>query len=113
MISFKIKENKNRIFLILLTILLISGWFYWFQFRPTQIKHDCSWIKRHIDAVPAQEAKTKEQKIKELGDRYNPNNPYMMVGLSDEPYRPAQPAKDWWKPASPQEYSFCLHDKGL
>lgn len=45
MINLKIKENKNRIFLILLVLFLISGWFYWFQFRPAQIKHDCSWVQ--------------------------------------------------------------------
>lgn len=106
-----IKGNKNKVLFILLSLLLTFGWFYWFQLRPTQIRHDCSWVKRHNDAIPAQEAKTKEQQIKEWGDRYNPNNPYMIP--TDVPFRPAQPAKDWWKPASPQEYSFCLHDKGL
>ncbi len=25
----------------------------------------------------------------------------------------AQPAKDWWESATPQEYQFCLHEKGL
>ncbi len=92
-------------------VLVFGGWFYWFQFRPAQIKHDCSWVKHHNDAVPAQEAITKEQQIKELGDRYNPNNPYMAT--TDIPFRPAQPAKDWWEPATSKQYEFCLHDKGL
>ena len=30
-----------------------------------------------------------------------------------KPSKSAQPANDWWREASSQEYQFCLHDKGL
>jgi len=42
MIGFKIKENKYRVFLILLVLLLLSGWFYWFEIRSVNIRSTCS-----------------------------------------------------------------------
>lgn len=42
MINFRIKENKNRIFLILLILLLFSSWFYWFQYRPSEVRKSCA-----------------------------------------------------------------------
>lgn len=27
---------------LLLVVLLIVGWFYWFQFRPSEIRKECS-----------------------------------------------------------------------
>ena len=28
--------------LVLVSILIVSGWFYWFQWRPTEIIKECS-----------------------------------------------------------------------
>ena len=33
---------KNKVWIIV--ILLIAGWFYWFQWRPVEIRKDCSVI---------------------------------------------------------------------
>lgn len=38
-----IKENKYRAVVILLGLLLISGWFYWFEIRTMQIRHECAY----------------------------------------------------------------------
>ncbi len=133
MINLKIKENKNRLFLILLILLLISGCFYWFQIRPSQIKHDCSWIKHTNEAIPAKPAMNEEELRQKsvlkdcslLKSLSAEGNPYAKIGLDSceqenrrtiEEYkiaRPAIPAKDWWVQADKDEYSFCLHDKGL
>ena len=37
------KENKKRVILILLGLLLLAGWFYWFQYRPANIRSYCDW----------------------------------------------------------------------
>jgi len=34
------KINKGLIFV--LVALLLAGWFYWFQWRPTNIRANCS-----------------------------------------------------------------------
>lgn len=36
-----IKENKKKVFLMLLGSLLLVGWFYWFQYRPSSIRSYC------------------------------------------------------------------------
>ena len=36
-----IKENKKKVFLTLLGLLLLIGWFYWFQYRPVKIRSYC------------------------------------------------------------------------
>lgn len=39
--------EKSKKGLILLGIILIAGWFYWFQFRPTKIRSYCDWKVRN------------------------------------------------------------------
>jgi len=41
-----IKANKNKVLIILLGTILISGWFYWFQYRPAKIRRECSRISK-------------------------------------------------------------------
>ena len=45
MISYVRRILKPRILLscagAILSIALIAGWFYWFQWRPAQIRKDC------------------------------------------------------------------------
>lgn len=38
-----IKENKTRVFLMLSGLLLLASWFYWFQYRPSEIRSYCDW----------------------------------------------------------------------
>jgi len=39
----KLKEYK---YIIIICLIIIGGVFYWFQFRPSQIKKDCAkWSK--------------------------------------------------------------------
>jgi hypothetical protein len=154
--------NKKILLLgaTIIVIILLTG-FYWFQVRPSQIKHDCSWVKMHDNAVPARPAMTKEELIRngiirscnneiealkkvipdanyKLGDMsvhetFMPSVDGVIRSLFDDPlgeatsciedgnkviaaYKnsiPAIPAKDWYEKATPQEYTFCLHDKGL
>lgn len=136
MIGFKIKENKYRVFLILIALLLLSGWFYWFQFRPAQIKHDCSWVKHTNEAIPARPTMSEEELkaeglIKNCSEEETKGyksifeNPYLSILKNECPRknkqiieeyktaRPAIPVKNWWVQADEYEYKFCLHDKGL
>lgn len=34
-------ENKKKVFLMLLGLLLLAGWFYWSQYRPSKIRTYC------------------------------------------------------------------------
>lgn len=54
-------KNSNVItFLLLVFGLLLFGWF---AVRPAYIKHTCSWVKKHSDAVAAIPAMTKDDLI--------------------------------------------------
>lgn len=121
----------------MLTILVISGLFYWFQFRPSKIKHDCSWIAKHEDAVPERPAMTKEELLEKgmiqncdilVDDPIDPNAIIPSMGTRRiqyckrdtdpvvESYKktiPAKPAKDWYEPSTDSQYKFCLRDNGL
>ena len=37
-----IKENWFKILIVALILLFILGWFYWFQWRTTDIKKECA-----------------------------------------------------------------------
>jgi len=128
MVQF-LKNNWFKIFLIAILLIGTSGIFYWYGWRPSKIKHDCSWTEKHKDAIPAQSAisgpSEKEMKAAQedfdncekvdhstfacLNSRIHLDN----LKKQDQPAKPAQPAKDWWEKATKEEYNFCLHDKGL
>lgn len=117
MAQFLPKFNKKSLYILggLVTLLFISGAvFYWYEWRPAKIKHDCSWVKRHQDAIPAKPGLTQEEIDKECNKIVgNPFYKSMTCNLTPTPPEPAKPAKDWWAKASEAEYKFCLHDKGL
>ncbi len=150
------KKFLSITFLFLFVFFIGSFLFYWYQIRPAQIKHDCSWVKMYSKAVPARPAMTKEELeakgiirtcknefelVSKMVPNYNINstdNPTVLFdkNLSFDQKRivwnatscredgdrviteyktaiEAVPAKDWYEAASKEEYTFCLHDKGL
>ncbi|OGC68474.1 hypothetical protein A2415_00020 [candidate division WWE3 bacterium RIFOXYC1_FULL_39_7] len=115
------------IVITIIGLLLVGGLFYWFQFRPTKIKHGCSWVKMHSDAIPARDGMT-EGELKEKGllktcpspppsllDQYISNKCEVQNQdiIDANKHQEYVPAKDWYREATPQEYSFCLHDRGM
>jgi hypothetical protein len=65
-LSIKYNDQDMRRFfgitsIVILFILLATGLFYWYQWRPAQIKHQCSWVAMHSDAKPGRPALTKDQ----------------------------------------------------
>lgn len=118
-------KNKNiSIIIICLSLLIVGSSFYWFQVRPSQIRRDCSWTKKHSDAVVGVTQEEADRRKAECIERQNKNKESGM--LSDAWYElnvkgcedtykssTSQPAKDWYEKASEKEYDFCLHSKGL
>lgn len=129
--------KKQKTLLTIFILLIVSAVFYWFQIRPSKIKHDCSWIAHHEDAVPERQAMTEEE-LREKGmledcDRYpnyadpqgsvvqsleasrgricRNNNQYKIEDYKNS--KPAKPARDWYEASTDSEYKFCLRDKGL
>lgn len=113
----KIKEYKG---IIIITLILILGIFYWFQIRPTNIKKDCSWTK---EVLPADVGVTKEQAEvnKRIYDKCIASNwectlPSGLgrVGLwRDSTERPPQPEREEISEATKNEYDSCLRKHGI
>lgn len=123
---------------VLLLIFLI-GSFYWYGYRPSQIKQECSWVKKHQDAISAIPAKTEKELMTEgiIKNCILETDPKLsglsavekfaflmsrkIVLCSDnqkiiDEYknpRPEVPAKNWLEKATNSEYLFCLHSRGL
>src|SRR5437016_2882116 len=51
----------TKILLVILLVIIGSFIFYWFQIRPSQIMHACSWVKMHSDAITERPAMTREE----------------------------------------------------
>ena len=92
-------------------VFLVSVAFYWFQWRPSKIRQECSWIKKHTDSLKGtttEEAqKFKEECLKKAKTEFAVT--LCNIDIAHSP----QPAKDWYEPAKEAEYNFCLHSKGL
>ena len=58
------KENKRKTIYILLGLLLLAGWFYWFQWRPSQIRKRCEWSIFSEETVSYRGAKSARQNNK-------------------------------------------------
>ncbi|GAG29038.1 unnamed protein product [marine sediment metagenome] len=85
-----IKENKKKLCLILLGLLLLAGWFYWFQWRPTKIRSYCH--------NRANEKATLTSKKSDLLDAlYPPEESENKISTKDYIFL----------------YDACLHQKGL
>jgi len=113
--------KKDKILIlsgIILVCVILGGLFYWYQWRPAQIRHDCSGTKMHSDAVmemTQQQADIDNQNCintEKSKPDFNPNNSFNFI-FCDEKARSPEPAKDWYEAATKDAYEFCLHNKGL
>lgn len=108
----KIKLPKN-FYIYASGFLLLAAWFYWYEFRPSQIKKECSWKTVHIDAVsgisPLLKSVTSMENCDKAPDKAFCENRKKVL-LSD---RNAKPARDETRLATSTEYSACIHSKGL
>jgi hypothetical protein len=114
--------KKAIIFLICIFLLVIYLGMYWFQFRPANIRHECSWIKVSTNFVPevtqeqAYEINTKclERKKNEvISTDSSLDRLFASLFTCDKKPSPAEPAKTWYRAAETSEYQFCIHSHGL
>ncbi len=119
-----IKDNWWKISILVILIITIGGWFYWYGLRPAQIKHDCSWVKKHAGewAEITQEKYDECCKIQNSITPPSFNNTKTSSLFSNlvnsrqcfcEKPHAYRPAIDWYEPASTTYYAFCIHEKGL
>lgn len=139
-----VKKNDASIrpsWMLSVTVLALGTFlFYWFQLRPAQIKHSCSWIKEYVGGEPARPAMSeKEARSKGLLKDCSPRpldlpnsasgnflnslfTPEALAACEKENQRliltystprSAIPAKERVRKTTDNEYKFCLRDQGL
>lgn len=125
--------KRKYLLVIPLVLIFLGAVFYWYEWRPIQIKHECSWVKKHRDAVPARVGKTEAQLKAEGKIKTCPPTPTLKPGqgylqqlfesgfcnsdnqkvINENKPQKYIPAKTWYVKATKEEYNFCIHDKGL
>lgn len=123
--TIRILGKYKKLWIFILAISLVLGWFYWFEIRPAQIRHDCSWVEKYQVEVPEVTQAQYDECINQCNSRQNNTNAVPSTGtinlnkfLSAFPCNctnphPTQPAKSWWERATKAQYDFCIHEKGL
>jgi predicted negative regulator of RcsB-dependent stress response len=89
-------SNFQKI-IILLIVLLIAGWFYWFQHRPSQIKQEC--------------IRYAEQEYEETFSKYDED--YDKTGNHLNDGQIPRSSIEYLKGNKDDNYQSCLHIKGL
>lgn len=118
-----LKQNCFKTSIIIIAIVMVGSAFYWYELRPSKIKHDCSWVKKYSGAISeitqeqydeCMDKQTNDRK-KDFEDCKGKSGLFCDLFLDSICPKPrnAQPAKDWWEKANKNEYDFCIHEKGL
>lgn len=125
------KHTVLIIFLVALIILPISGGlFYWYEYRPAEIRRECSWVRKTEPAKPGQKALS-ENELRERGMLKECRKPdtdsswlvervygicthendqiISQYKLDVDPI----PEKEWWEEAHRIDYEFCIKSKGI
>src|SRR3990167_9882127 len=126
-----LKPNRDNLIKITVALCALSALFYWYEIRPSRIKHDCSWVKFTTGGEPERPAKSEEQLLNEniiksckglVND--SPSRSGVIPRLSNtfdfcesinrkiiEDYKttkPATPLKENWRQAKEDEYKFSF-----
>ncbi len=111
------KKIKQYRYIILIGIIILGLAFYWYEWKPTQIKKECSWF---TNIIPADIGVTKEQaevnKAKLLKECPTSNSSLISVkcwAMKDTVERPPQLEKEEIREATKSEYDTCLRQNGL
>jgi hypothetical protein len=122
---------------VLIVAVVVGAVFYWYELRPSRIKHECSWTEYRVDAQPADFGVSKEEEARSIDEFDSCAKEYQqkMDSLQKNTwdyinlraardmackerlfYRepsPATPERVERREATEEEYQFCLRDKGL
>lgn len=60
---YNLGMDKGKVIFLTICFLSFAVLFVWFAVRPSYIKHNCSWVKKHADYIPAIPAMTKEELV--------------------------------------------------
>src|SRR3989338_2816035 len=112
-----LKENWFWVGLLTIFVLSVAGAFYWYEWRPMQIRKGCSQIEKQTAARPeVTQVDIDQAKIDVAAMHKNQlisAAEFMLTILAAESPHPAVPSRTYYQEASPAEYNVCLHSHGL
>lgn len=126
-----IKENWFKLSIIITVLIIVTGLFFWYEYRPYKAKKDCAWVKNHSDAMvykPATGNKDDQDTcVSKCLEIYDEDGSLKLLSLGIFKNREcankcsslysseqkAEPEKDWWEQASEKEYKECLRGRGF
>lgn len=119
-------NKTNSIFFVPALLVVFAGLFYWYEYRPTEIRRECSWSPYSIPAKEASAGVTKEEAVtrclQNLSDfskeftndaSWESFNRQACMKSEAEPPRPAELERTAWRQATDKEYTQCLRNNGL
>ena len=95
--------------------------FYWFSYRPTKIRQNCSWthvFEPIVNAIPPDDSVVIPEELEmqaQFGSGFKKYNAEAEINalLEKKTGTPTKPAEDYWTEASDEEYEHCLRAQGL
>ena len=103
------QKKKLNLPAIIIT-LIVAGWFYWFQWRPAEIRKEC--YQKTFSEV------SREVKENKKGNKEWAEGKEWMV-RPNTPWFPNSKQWGWWYPEQESFelvedwYEYCLHKRGL
>src|SRR3989338_6469815 len=114
-----LKENWFRVGLLTVLTICIASAFYWYEWRPMQIRKGCSWIEKQTAARPKvtqadiDQAKIDVAAMPKNKQLFQSITEWRLTKLVAENPHPAVPSETYYETATHAEYSECLHSHGL
>lgn len=116
-------HNWFKFLIVVAVVFVIGGYFYWYAYRPSKIRHDCSWVKKSDKASPeitqkqydecvANQNNNRQKDFEDCTAKGSLFCDLFLNSICPKPH-PATPVKEWWEPANKNQYDFCIHEKGL
>lgn len=111
---------RKNWFVILLILAIGGGLFYWYGYRPTQIRHDCSWVLRQ-NLIPKEEVCVEHPVEKGsafnqyVQERMGGDEHFYLECLKRQEQRKIkiQEPGEYWGKATDKEYDFCIQESWL
>jgi hypothetical protein len=117
---FTNKNKLSKLSLAALIVLMIGGLFYWYEWRPAEIRRECSWVKVTVPEQPritkeeALASMKSEEYLKCLNDNAEIKEGYRrLCDLYLKEEQEHVPEKIYYKKSQKEQYEFCTHEKGL
>lgn len=110
----KLPKINAKFILILVGLVLVVGWFYWYEWRPAKIRQDCSWVKKYgSERILREDLSEEERAIIKAEPKSNLLESYRYEKVNNFDRFYIDKPVEYWAKANDEEYKSCIREKGL